>query len=197
MSKGRFPYFIQNNELNHLRPHLNSLDFDPNFILAALSNLDQTLQEKYLPNREKFVQRKRLNSTLCPFDEERRKSEHRRAVSMQEHQLKAFENTHRAAIDQVLATQKTLIHALPKDFTFPAYEKNLLKMKEMIAARRVKLEVLKQKTGRFRLGRMRHLAREEMLKEEYTAATAKKRKDTVVSLPPVGNSFITETGYEA
>ena len=110
---------------------------------------------------------------------------------MQEQELKAFENTRSTEIDKLLETQKAMILALPKDFTFRDYERNLIKMKEMIAARRLKLEVLKQKTGPFRIGRMRALAREALLREENSVLRS-RRKRREPSLSPVTHSFITE-----
>lgn len=137
------------------------------------------------------MESKKLSSTLCPLDEERRKEVHRRAVSMQEQELKAFENTRSTEIDKLLETQKAMILALPRDFTFRDYERNLIKMKEMIAARRLKLDVLKQKTGPFRIGRMRALAREALLREENSVLRS-RRKRREPSLSPVTHSFLTE-----
>lgn len=110
---------------------------------------------------------------------------------MQEQELKAFENVQRAEIEKLLETQKAMIQALPKDYTFRDYERNLVKMKEMIAMRRVKLEVFKQKTGPFRLGRMRALAREALFREEYSVLKS-RRKRREPSLSPVTHSFLTE-----
>lgn len=128
---------------------------------------------------------------MCPLDEERRKEVHRRAVSMQEQELKAFENVHRVEIEKLLDTQRAMIQALPKSFTFRDYERNLVKMKEMIAARRIQLEVFKQKTGPFRIGRMRALAREALFREEYSVQRSRKTRREP-SLSPVTHSFLTE-----
>ena len=126
-------------------------------------------------------------------DDERKKEVERRAKSMQEAQLKVFELEQRERLDRVLEEQKAVIFALPKTFSFNDYERNLIKMKEMIASRRLHLELLKQRTGRLSIGRMRVKAKNSLFREEYTALRSRsKRRDPSVHLPPVSHSFITE-----